>query len=122
MVSWNKLANTRNIFDNNANLFQEKTGAQAVHPGYGFLSENHEFATKLKENGIVFIGPPNEAIIAMGDKIESKVVAEKAGVNIIPGFNGVVKDLDHALEISNDIGYPVMIKESAIYVTISFFN
>jgi len=91
----------------------KKTGAQAVHPGYGFLSENHEFATKLKENGIVFIGPPNEAIIAMGDKIESKVVAEKAGVNIIPGFNGVVKDLDHALEISNDIGYPVMIKASA---------
>merc|ERR1711962_1667620 len=91
----------------------KKTGAQAVHPGYGFLSENAEFATKLKENGITFIGPPNEAIIAMGDKIESKVVAKNAGVNIIPGFNGVVKDLDHALEISNDIGYPVMIKASA---------
>merc|ERR1711935_401917 len=91
----------------------KKTGAQAVHPGYGFLSENAEFATRLKENGIVFIGPPNEAIISMGDKIESKVVAEKAGVNIIPGFNGVVRDLDHALEISNDIGYPVMIKASA---------
>lgn len=73
-------------------LLLEKTGAQAVHPGYGFLSENADFATKLKENGIVFIGPPNEAIIAMGDKIESKVVAEKAGVNIIPGFNGVVKE------------------------------
>ena len=73
-------------------FFTEKTGAQAVHPGYGFLSENADFATKLKENGIVFIGPPNEAIIAMGDKIESKVVAEKAGVNIIPGFNGVVKE------------------------------
>ena len=68
------------------------TGAQAVHPGYGFLSENADFATKLKENGISFIGPPNEAIIAMGDKIESKVVAEKAGVNIIPGFNGEVKE------------------------------
>lgn len=67
----------------------------------------------MKENGITFIGPPNEAIIAMGDKIESKVVAKKAGVNIIPGFNGVVRDLDHALEISNDIGYPVMIKASA---------
>jgi len=91
----------------------KKTGAQAVHPGYGFLSENAEFATKLKENGITFIGPPNEAIIAMGDKIESKVVAEKAGVNVIPGFNGVVRDLDHAIEISNDIGYPVMIKASA---------
>merc|ERR1711935_649866 len=91
----------------------KKTGAQAVHPGYGFLSENAEFATRLKENGIVFIGPPNEAIISMGDKIESKVVAEKAGVNIIPDFNGVVRDLDHALEISNDIGYPVMIKASA---------
>lgn len=72
--------------------FLEKTGAQAVHPGYGFLSENAEFATKLKENGITFIGPPNEAIIAMGDKIESKVVAKKAGVNIIPGFNGVVRE------------------------------
>ena len=72
--------------------FLEKTGAQAVHPGYGFLSENAEFATRLKENGITFIGPPNEAIIAMGDKIESKVVAKKAGVNIIPGFNGVVQE------------------------------
>lgn len=72
--------------------FSEKTGAQAVHPGYGFLSENAEFATKLKENGITFIGPPNGAIISMGDKIESKVVAEKAGVNVIPGFNGVVKE------------------------------
>ena len=72
--------------------FLEKTGAQAVHPGYGFLSENAEFATRLKENGITFIGPPNEAIIAMGDKIESKVVAKKAGVNIIPGFNGVVRE------------------------------
>ena len=58
----------------------------AIHPGYGFLSENAEFATRLKENGIKFIGPPNEAIISMGDKIESKVVAKKAGVNIIPGF------------------------------------
>ena len=74
------------------NNLLEKTGAQAVHPGYGFLSENAEFATRLKENGIAFIGPPNEAIIAMGDKIESKVVAKKAGVNIIPGFNGVVKE------------------------------
>ena len=73
-------------------IFLEKTGAQAVHPGYGFLSENAEFATRLKENGITFIGPPNEAIIAMGDKIESKVVAKKAGVNIIPGFNGVVRE------------------------------
>jgi len=100
------------VMDNIINAIK-KTGAQAVHPGYGFLSENAEFATKLKENGITFIGPPNEAIIAMGDKIESKVVAKNAGVNIIPGFNGVVKDLDHALEISNDIGYPVMIKASA---------
>ena len=72
------------------NLFLEKTGAQAVHPGYGFLSENAEFATKLKENGITFINPPNEAIIAMKDK--SKVVAKSAGVNIIPGFNGVVRE------------------------------
>ena len=67
-------------------------GVTLIHPGYGFLSENAEFATKLKENGITFIGPPNEAIISMGDKIESKVVAKKAGVNIIPGFNGVVQE------------------------------
>ena len=64
---------------------------QAVHPGYGFLSENAEFATKLAENGITFIGPPNGAIIAMGDKIESKIVAKDAGVNVIPGFDGVVE-------------------------------
>ena len=69
-----------------------KTGAQAVHSGYGFLSENAEFATKLKANGITFIGPPDEAIIAMGEKIEFKVVAKSAGVNIIPGFNGVVRE------------------------------
>ena len=84
----NPLFQKKNLFS----YFLEKTGAQAVHPGYGFLSENAEFATKLKENGITFIGPPNEAIIAMGDKIESKVVAKNAGVNIIPGFNGVVRE------------------------------
>jgi len=91
----------------------KKTGAQAVHPGYGFLSENAEFASKLAENGITFIGPPNGAIIAMGDKIESKLVAKEAGVNVIPGYDGVVESLEHAIEISNDIGYPVMIKASA---------
>jgi propionyl-CoA carboxylase alpha chain len=69
----------------------KKTGAQAVHPGYGFLSENAEFASKLAENGITFIGPPNGAIISMGDKIESKLVAKEAGVNVIPGFDGVVE-------------------------------
>ena len=70
----------------------ESTGAQAVHPGYGFLSENAEFADKLAAEGITFIGPPNKAIVAMGDKIESKIVARNAGVNCIPGYDGVVKE------------------------------
>ncbi|XP_035694036.1 propionyl-CoA carboxylase alpha chain, mitochondrial-like [Branchiostoma floridae] len=90
-----------------------KTGAQAVHPGYGFLSENKEFAKKLADEGVVFIGPPSGAIQAMGDKIESKLLAKEAKVNVIPGFDGVVKDADEAVQIANDIGYPVMIKASA---------
>ncbi|EDV29615.1 uncharacterized protein TRIADDRAFT_49717 [Trichoplax adhaerens] len=89
------------------------TGAQAVHPGYGFLSENREFAKALKDNGVTFIGPPAKAIEAMGDKIESKLLAKNAKVNTIPGFDGVVKDADEAVKIANDIGYPVMIKASA---------
>jgi len=89
------------------------SGAEAVHPGYGFLSENAEFAKALDAAGISFIGPKERAIKAMGDKITSKLLAEKAGVNVIPGHTDVVKDADEALQISERIGYPVMIKASA---------
>ncbi|KAF9917895.1 hypothetical protein BX616_010972 [Lobosporangium transversale] len=89
------------------------TGAQAVHPGYGFLSENAAFVKALDEAGVTFIGPSQEAMAAMGDKIQSKIIAKESKVNIIPGFNGVVRDVDHALEISREIGYPVMLKASA---------
>uniref|UniRef100_A0AAY4E4Q6 Propionyl-CoA carboxylase alpha chain, mitochondrial n=1 Tax=Denticeps clupeoides TaxID=299321 RepID=A0AAY4E4Q6_9TELE len=90
-----------------------QTGAQAVHPGYGFLSENKEFAKRLAAEGVSFIGPDTHAIQAMGDKIESKLIAKAAKVNTIPGFDGVVKDADEAVRIANEIGYPVMIKASA---------
>ncbi|XP_015252438.1 PREDICTED: propionyl-CoA carboxylase alpha chain, mitochondrial [Cyprinodon variegatus] len=89
------------------------TGAQAVHPGYGFLSENKEFAKRLAEEGVTFIGPDTHAIQAMGDKIESKLIAKAAKVNTIPGFDGVVKTADEAVKIAQQIGYPVMIKASA---------
>uniref|UniRef100_A0A8C6D2A7 Propionyl-CoA carboxylase alpha chain, mitochondrial n=1 Tax=Moschus moschiferus TaxID=68415 RepID=A0A8C6D2A7_MOSMO len=89
------------------------TGAQAVHPGYGFLSENKEFAKRLAAEDVIFIGPDTHAIQAMGDKIESKLLAKKAKVNTIPGFDGVVKDADEAVRIAREIGYPVMIKASA---------
>uniref|UniRef100_A0A8C5GAP5 Propionyl-CoA carboxylase alpha chain, mitochondrial n=1 Tax=Gouania willdenowi TaxID=441366 RepID=A0A8C5GAP5_GOUWI len=89
------------------------TGAQAVHPGYGFLSENKEFAKRLNAEGVTFIGPDTHAIQAMGDKIESKLIAKAAKVNTIPGFDGVVKTADEAVQIAQDIGYPVMIKASA---------
>ncbi|XP_032258574.1 propionyl-CoA carboxylase alpha chain, mitochondrial isoform X3 [Phoca vitulina] len=91
----------------------KKTRAQAVHPGYGFLSENKEFAKCLAAEGVAFIGPDTHAIQAMGDKIESKLLAKKAKVNTIPGFDGVVKDADEAVRIAREIGYPVMIKASA---------
>ncbi|XP_051840034.1 propionyl-CoA carboxylase alpha chain, mitochondrial [Antechinus flavipes] len=91
----------------------KKTRAQAVHPGYGFLSENKEFAKLLAAEGVTFIGPDTHAIQAMGDKIESKLLAKKAKVNTIPGFDGVVKDADEAVRIAREIGYPVMIKASA---------
>uniref|UniRef100_A0A8C7BH13 Propionyl-CoA carboxylase alpha chain, mitochondrial n=1 Tax=Neovison vison TaxID=452646 RepID=A0A8C7BH13_NEOVI len=91
----------------------KKTRAQAVHPGYGFLSENKEFAKYLAAEDVVFIGPDTHAIQAMGDKIESKLLAKKAKVNTIPGFDGVVKDADEAVRIAREIGYPVMIKASA---------
>ena len=89
------------------------TGADAVHPGYGFLSENSQFRDALDEAGIIFIGPGKKAIESMGDKITSKLIAEKAGVSCIPGYTDVVRDADHAVEISNGIGYPVMLKASA---------
>uniref|UniRef100_A0A3B3RQ42 Propionyl-CoA carboxylase alpha chain, mitochondrial n=1 Tax=Paramormyrops kingsleyae TaxID=1676925 RepID=A0A3B3RQ42_9TELE len=91
----------------------KQTGAQAVHPGYGFLSENKEFARRLAAEGVTFIGPDTHAIQAMGDKIESKLIAKKAKVNTIPGFDGVVKDAEEAVRIAGEIGYPVMIKASA---------
>ena len=90
-----------------------KSGAQAVHPGYGFLSENAEFVTALEAQGIVFIGPAPRAIEAMGDKITSKRIAQDAGVNVIPGFTDVVRDSEQAAHIAADIGYPVMLKASA---------
>ncbi|KAM4729978.1 propionyl-CoA carboxylase alpha chain [Anableps anableps] len=90
-----------------------QTGAQAVHPGYGFLSENKEFAKRLAAEGVTFIGPDTHAIQAMGDKIESKLIAKAAKVNTIPGFDGVVKTAEEAVKIAQEIGYPVMIKASA---------
>lgn len=89
------------------------TGAQAVHPGYGFLSENKDFCKALKDEGVVFIGPDVHAIHAMGDKIQSKEIAIKAGVNTIPGYQDVLKDEEECVRISNQIGYPVMIKATA---------
>lgn len=91
----------------------KKTGAQAVHPGYGFLSENAKFVAALDKAGIAFIGPGTEAMHAMGDKIESKKIAKKAGVNVIPGFLGEVDDIQHVIKIAKEIGYPVMVKASA---------
>jgi propionyl-CoA carboxylase alpha chain len=89
------------------------TGADAVHPGYGFLSENSKFRDALDAAGIIFIGPGKKAIESMGDKITSKRIAQKAGVNCIPGYTDVVRDADHAVEVCAEIGYPVMLKASA---------
>ncbi len=91
----------------------KRTGAQAVHPGYGFLSEREAFAEALKANGIVFIGPNQRAIAAMGDKIESKKFANAAKVSTVPGYLGVINSPEHAVRIADEIGYPVMIKASA---------
>ncbi|MGB7262486.1 MAG: acetyl/propionyl/methylcrotonyl-CoA carboxylase subunit alpha [Albidovulum sp.] len=90
-----------------------QTGAEAVHPGYGFLSENMKFAEALEKEGVVFIGPPSPAIEAMGDKITSKKLAQEAGVSTVPGYMGLIKDAEDAVKISNQVGYPVMIKASA---------
>ncbi len=91
----------------------KETGAEAVHPGYGFLSERTSFPEQLAENDIAFIGPPPNAIAAMGDKIESKKLAERAGVSVVPGHIGEIDDTEHAVEIASGIGYPVMMKASA---------
>jgi propionyl-CoA carboxylase alpha chain len=91
----------------------KQTGAEAVHPGYGFLSENAEFARRVEAEGIVFIGPKHASIAAMGDKIASKKLAAKALVNTIPGHNAAIDTAEHAVEIARGIGYPVMIKASA---------
>ena len=91
----------------------KQTGAEAVHPGYGFLSENEEFSRRLEEEGIVFIGPKHYSVGKMGDKIESKKLAMEAGVNTIPGYNDAIAGPDEAVEIARSIGYPVMIKASA---------
>ena len=91
----------------------KQTGAEAVHPGYGFLSERASFCEALEAEGIVFIGPKPKAIRAMGDKIESKKFANAARVSTVPGFLGVIEDAGHAERIAGEIGYPVMIKASA---------
>ncbi|QYX55551.1 acetyl/propionyl/methylcrotonyl-CoA carboxylase subunit alpha [Roseovarius sp. SCSIO 43702] len=90
-----------------------QTGAEAVHPGYGFLSENAKFAEALEKEGVAFIGPPKGAIEAMGDKITSKRIAQEAGVSTVPGVMGLIEDAEEAVKISGEIGYPVMIKASA---------
>ncbi len=90
-----------------------QTGAQAVHPGYGFLSENPKFAEALAAEGVAFVGPPVGAIEKMGDKITSKKIAQEANVSTVPGYMGLIEDADEAVKISNEIGYPVMIKASA---------
>ncbi|WP_372614811.1 acetyl-CoA carboxylase biotin carboxylase subunit, partial [Aquicoccus sp.] len=89
------------------------SGAEAVHPGYGFLSENPKFAEALADAGVAFIGPPKGAIEAMGDKITSKKIAQEAEVSTVPGYMGLIEDAEEAVKISNEIGYPVMIKASA---------
>ncbi len=91
----------------------KQTGAEAVHPGYGFLSENAKFAEALEEAGVAFIGPPKGAIEKMGDKITSKKIAQDAEVSTVPGYMGLIEDADEAVKISSEIGYPVMIKASA---------
>src|SRR4051794_32608194 len=91
----------------------KKTGAEAVHPGYGFLSERSAFPRALAASGITFIGPNPAAIDAMGDKIESKKAAAAARVSTVPGYMGIIEDADEAVKIAGEIGYPVMIKASA---------
>ena len=89
------------------------TGSRAVHPGYGFLSENTGFAESVQAAGLTFIGPPSKAIALMGDKIASKALALKAGVPVIPGYAEALKDVDEALSIAREVGYPVLLKPAA---------
>lgn len=91
----------------------KKTGAEAIHPGYGFLSENLEFAKACENNGIVFIGPPSEAIDAMGSKINAKKIMKNANVPVLPGREEPIEDPEEVVEIAEEIGYPVIIKASA---------
>ena len=91
----------------------KQTGAEAVHPGYGFLSENASFSRRLEEEGIIFIGPKHYSVEQMGDKIASKKLALAAKVNVIPGYNDAIDTPEQAVEIAKGIGYPVMIKASA---------
>ncbi len=91
----------------------KQTGAEAVHPGYGFLSENATFSRRLEEEGIIFIGPKHYSVEQMGDKIASKKLALTAKVNVIPGYNDAIDTPEQAVEIAKGIGYPVMIKASA---------
>ncbi|MFY1710721.1 acetyl-CoA carboxylase biotin carboxylase subunit [Tritonibacter mobilis] len=106
-------ANQSYIVIDNVMAAIKSSGAQAVHPGYGFLSENAKFAEALEAAGVAFVGPPKGAIEAMGDKITSKKIAQDAGVSTVPGYMGLIADADEAVKISNEIGYPVMIKASA---------
>ena len=94
-------------------LAAKETGADCIHPGYGFLSERESFARACADAGIAFVGPPPSAIAAMGDKIESKKLAKAAGVNVVPGFLGEIADTEEAVKIAGGIGYPVMMKASA---------
>ena len=94
-------------------LAARETGADCIHPGYGFLSERESFAKACAEAGIAFVGPPPNAIAAMGDKIESKKLAKAAGVNVVPGFLGEIADTEDAVKIATEIGFPVMMKASA---------
>src|SRR5699024_4361742 len=100
------------VIDNILRAIRE-SGAEAVHPGYGFLAENRAFAEALEAEGVAFIGPPVGAIEAMGDKITSKTIAQEAAVSTVPGYMGLIADADEAVKISREIGYPVMIKASA---------
>ncbi|KAL3935208.1 MAG: hypothetical protein SGBAC_009229 [Bacillariaceae sp.] len=89
------------------------TGTEAVHPGYGFLSENANFCESIEKEGVAWLGPPVSAIHDMGDKIRSKEIAEEAGVNIIPGYDGTIESVEHCIEVSNQVGYPVLVKAAA---------
>ena len=106
-------ANQSYIVIDNVMRAVTQTGAQAVHPGYGFLSENSKFAEALEQAGVAFVGPPVRAIESMGDKITSKKIAQEAGVSTVPGYMGLIADAEDAIKISNQVGYPVMIKASA---------